>query len=126
LEGAIVISSLHDAAIFFIKWKQEETVLDVFITMLDCGIESCAVLRHFRGDWLELATNSDATLIRIFLPNIVRYEFLAPEHMPVINIQRQPAPRIKHGWLLSTREGVGFQISELDDPASQIGGSFQA
>jgi hypothetical protein len=121
-----VISSLHDAADFFIKWKQEETVLDVFITMLDCGIESCAVIRYFRGEWLELATNSDATLIRIFLPNIVRYEFLTPPRMPLITLQRRPAPRIKHGWLLSAGEGVGFQISELDDPASQIGGTFQA
>ena len=67
----MVISSLHDAT-FLIKWKQEETVLDVFTTMLDCSIESRAVIRYFRGEWLELARNSDGTLIRIFLPNISR------------------------------------------------------
>jgi hypothetical protein len=115
-----VISSLHDAATFFVKWKKEETVLDVFIKMRDCAVESCAVIRYFRGEWLELATNSDATLVRIYLPDIIRYEFLTSADVTAATRQGRPAPRITHGWLLSTADAVVFQVSELDEPGSQI------
>ncbi len=121
-----MISTLQDAAIFFIKWKQDETVLDLFVAMQDCVIESCAVIRYFRGEWLELATNSDATLIRIYLPNIVRYELVTPAEIPVITLQRRPALRTIHSWMLSHADGVVYLISELDEPRAQIGGEFQS
>jgi len=121
-----VISTLHDAATFFMKWKEEETVLDVLIALLDSHIESAAVVRCFRGEWLELATNSDTTLIRIYLPSIVKFEFITSADMPAVTHKGRPAPRIAHGWLLSTAHGVVYLISELDDPGAQVDGRFQS
>jgi hypothetical protein len=112
-----MISSLSDASSFFRKWKEDETILDVFITTRSCNVEGSAVVRYFLGDWLELAAQPADTVIRIYLPDIVRFEFLTSADIPTGLRQGQPPPRIVQGWMLSTADDVHFQISELEPDA---------
>ncbi len=85
-----------------------------------CRIHAIAILLT-KAEYRSSAGYAFESKRAFFMESLkVAPKFLTSADVLAATRQGRPAPRITHGWLRSTADAAVFQVSELDEPGSQI------